>query len=110
MYESSDLILSFFVKITNCVCIHMCVHWAKFWGARLTTMDLCGEFFNSKGGVPKSKGQIAHIILLDDLFVYRPESCRDFSKWGNLHCVKIFFKKSLVEIFKTSLQAKNSLI
>ena len=41
--------------------------------------------------------------------MYRPETCRDFSKWAYLHCVKIF-KKSLVEIFKTSLQAKNSLI
>ena len=35
------------------------------------------------------------------LLVYRPETCRDLSKWGYLHCLKVLSKKSLIQIFKT---------
>ena len=33
------------------------------------------------------------------LLVYRPGTCRDVSKWGYLHCVKILSEKSLIQIF-----------
>ena len=29
----------------------------------------------------------------------RPETCRDLSKWGYLHCLKVLSKKSVIQIF-----------
>ena len=37
------------------------------------------------------------------LSVYLPETFRDLSKWGYLHCVKILFKKSLIRIFDDAI-------
>ena len=31
--------------------------------------------------------------------VYLPETCKDISEWGYLHCVKALSKKSLIQIF-----------
>ena len=41
------------------------------------------------------------------LLVYQPETCRDTSKWGYLHCVKVLSEESLIIFLMTSLQTKN---
>ena len=38
-------------------------------------------------------------LSLLHLWLHRPETCRDTSKWDYLHCVKILSKKSLIGIF-----------